>query len=479
MSLYAQIQQRLSKSTHPATRAILKAMGIFGGVRALTILCALVRNKLIAIWIGPMGVGMVALFNSLLELINSTARLNIDQSAVRDIASKNASQAARTAVAVKRWAIGLGLMGSIAVCALSPLLSTWSFGNTDQWWAFCVLSVLSLCYAYTTAVNAVLQGLHQLATFARVGIITAILGIVFSVPIIYFLRENSIVWVILSYGLASFIGIRCNMPKIEPVAQTWKESWAIGAGFIRLGFMMTIALLLGQLFNYLFVLYINKYASTETLGLYQSAYTIINNYVGILFTGIWVEYFPRISALSHSPRRMSISVSHQIYTTSLILMPVVAIFVAADRLIVQVLYNSSFFAVLPFLTIGILSVIPRYVSWCVAYTILAKGDGKIYLVSETLSGFLGLVLNIAGYSFYGFAGLGVSYVIWYTTYIVIVVLINRYRYGVLINRRVWRLVSITAGVGVAAVIGKIALGWWCPLVLGLAIAPFAVRRLFK
>jgi O-antigen/teichoic acid export membrane protein len=201
--------------------------------------------------------------------------------------------------------------------------------------------------------------------------------------------------------------------------------------------------------------------------------------VGILFTGIWVEYFPRISALSHSPRRLSISVSHQIYTTSLILMPVVAIFVAADRLIVQVLYNSSFFAVLPFLTIGILSVIPRYVSWCVAYTILAKGDGKIYLVSETLSGFLGLVLNIAGYSFYGFAGLGVSYVIWYTIYIVIVVLINRYRYGVLINRRVWRLVSITAGVGIAAVIGKIALGWWCPLVLGLAVAPFAVRRLFK
>jgi PST family polysaccharide transporter len=243
--------------------------------------------------------------------------------------------------------------------------------------------------------------------------------------------------------------------------------------------MMTLASLIGQLFNYLFVLYINKYSSTAELGLYQSAHTIINNYVGILFTGIWVEYFPRISALSHSPKRLSISVSHQIYTTSLILMPIVALFVAADSLIVELLYNSTFLTVLPFLTIGILSVIPRYVSWCIAFTILAKGDGKIYLISETFSGLIGLVFNIIGYSFYGFAGLGISYVLWYAVYIVIAVLINRYRYGIVINQQVWRLVAVTSVTGTAAVVGKIALGWWCPLLISIAVTPFAVRRLFK
>lgn len=479
MSLYAQLHEKLKASTHPATRAILKAMGIFGGVRALTILCSLIRNKLIAIWVGPAGVGMVALFNTLLELIYSTTRLNIDQSAIRDIAAKTDAEATRTVVAVKRWAIALGLAGSVIICTLSPLLSKWSFGNTDQWWAFCVLSVLSLCYAYTAAINAILQGLHRLAAYARIGIITAIVGIIVSVPIIYFLREDSIVWVILTYGFASLVGVAFSMPRLQPRKQTLRETWHIGAGFIRLGFMITLATLMGQLFNYLFVLYINRYASTSDLGLYQSAFTIINNYVGILFTGIWVEYFPRISALSHSTRRLSISVSHQIYTTSLILMPVVAIFIGADKLIVQLLYNSTFFAMLPFLTIGIVSVIPRYVSWCVAYTILAKGDGKIYLLSETLSGAIGLALNIVGYSFYGFAGLGVSYIVWYTLYIAIVVLINRYRYNVHMNPLVWRLVGITFAVGIVAMLAKIYVGWWLPLLIGVAVTPFAVRRLFK
>jgi O-antigen/teichoic acid export membrane protein len=479
MNRYAQLKAKFSRSTHSATKASLKAMSVFGGVRALTILCSLVRNKLIAIWVGPMGVGIVALFNSIMELINSTARLNIDQSAIRDIATKSGDDAAHTAIAVKRWSIFLGSLGSIVMCALSPFLSEWSFGSTDKWWAFCVLSVLSLCYAYVSALSAILQGLRQLSAYARIGIITALIGIVISVPIIYFLREDSIVWVILSYGLASLVGQCCNMPKIAKVKQTVRESWSIGASFVRLGFMMTLAILMGQLFNYLFVLYINKYASTSELGLYQSAFTIINNYVGVIFTGIWVEYFPRMSALSHSPHRMSITISHQIRTTVLILMPVVAVFIALDKYVVELLYNSTFLGALPFLTIGIVSTIPRYVSWCVAYSILAKGDGKMYLISETLSGLIGLVLNVVGYSFFGFAGLGVSYILWYVAYTIIVTVIGRSRYGVTVNRSVWRLSALGLLVGIVAIALKCCVGWWLALIFGIVIAPYALRRLFK
>ena len=38
-------------------------MGQLGSVQVLGQLCSVVRNKLIAIWIGPVGVGLVILFN--------------------------------------------------------------------------------------------------------------------------------------------------------------------------------------------------------------------------------------------------------------------------------------------------------------------------------------------------------------------------------------------------------------------------------
>jgi PST family polysaccharide transporter len=461
---------------HPVTRAILKAMGVFGGVRALSILCSLVRNKLIAVWIGPLGVGLVSLFNSVIDMICSTVRLNVDQSAVRDVA-KNADNVAETATAVRRWSVVLGLIGSVIICAMSPLLSLWSFDTCDMWWTFCVLSLLSLLYAYSNGMQAILQGQKQFAAVARIGVVTAVLGIVVSVPIIYFLRENSIVWVILSYGLAMFVGVLLNRPKLPRVQQTYKQSWQIGGTFVRLGFMLTLASLMGQLFNYLFVLYVKNYSSTEDLGLYQAAYTVINSYVGVLFTGVWIEYFPRLSAMAHSSRRLSVSVTHQIATTVWILMPVVAVFVAADELIVRVLYDAAFMPMLPLMTIGMVSVLPRYVSWCMAYVILAKGDGKVYMLSETMSGLIGLVLNVVGYSWYGFAGLGVSFVVWYLAYIAIINVINRRRYGVCISRDVWRLVWLGLAFGIVVVAAKCVAGWWLPLLLGAGIAPVCVRRL--
>ena len=35
-----------------ATAAILKVMGLFSGVQVVTILCSMVRTKLVALWIG-------------------------------------------------------------------------------------------------------------------------------------------------------------------------------------------------------------------------------------------------------------------------------------------------------------------------------------------------------------------------------------------------------------------------------------------
>jgi PST family polysaccharide transporter len=162
-----------------------------------------------------------------------------------------------------------------------------------------------------------------------------------------------------------------------------------------------------------------------------------------------------------------------------ILLPIVAIFIAADELVIKILYNSTFIDMLPMLTIGIVSVIPRYVSWCMAYTMLAKGDGKIYVISETTSGVVGLVLNVVGYSCWGFAGLGVTYILWYIIYIGISNTINKYRYGIKITRQVWILIWAGLLFGVVAIFAKLVAGWWLPLLMGIAIVPTSFKRLLS
>jgi hypothetical protein len=50
---------------------------------------------------------------------------------------------------------------------------------------------------------------------------------------------------------------------------------------------------------------------------------------------------------------------------------------------------------------------------------------------------------------------------------------------VTINNQVWQLSALGLFVGIVAVVLKCYVGWWLALLFGIAIAPFALRRLFK
>ena len=73
------------KETSSSYSHILKYTSIFGGVQGLVILIGMVRNKLIALLLGPQGMGLMALFNSTVRLISDTTGLGLGVSAVREL----------------------------------------------------------------------------------------------------------------------------------------------------------------------------------------------------------------------------------------------------------------------------------------------------------------------------------------------------------------------------------------------------------
>ena len=469
---------RSLRPVHSSTRSILKATGIFGGVRILLILCSLIRNKLIAVWVGPAGVGLISLYNNFIELISTLSRLSIDQSATRYISQAGTGRIGVVSKVVMRWSWGLGIVGSVCMCAMSPLLSEWSFGHAGLWWTFCVLSVVPLGMTIYGGASAVFQGVRNFKALATMGVWSTLAGIAVAVPLIYFFREKSIIWVILVYGLAAMASAMVVIRGIRMrVSVPWREIWRSGLSFIRLGALITAGLVAGQLFNYLFILFLNNYADTSVLGIYQGGYTLVNAYVGVFFTGVWVEFFPRLSATVHSTVRTSVIVSHQIAATSWLLMPIIAVFICADSLVVRLLYADSFMDMLPFITLAMAGVVMRAASWCIGTTIVAKGDGGIYVVSETLSGALFLALHVVGYSIWGFVGLGMAYIVWYVLYLAICWFVYRRRYGLEIRPEAWKALGFATLFCGLCVLAKWTLGWWAPLIMAVVVTPVSIRRL--
>ena len=187
------------------SQVILKAMGVFGGVQVLNILCSLVRNKLVAIWIGPAGVGLFALFNQALEMLNIATNLGVRNSSVRDISQavekRDTTLIACILTVVRRWSLWLGLGGALITMAIAPLLSRYTFGDFNHVWHYVALSAAVLFMALTNGEYAVLQGLSKLKKLASVTVTGTIGGLLISIPMFYFWREDSVLPSIIAYAL--------------------------------------------------------------------------------------------------------------------------------------------------------------------------------------------------------------------------------------------------------------------------------------
>ena len=65
---------------------ILKSSSLIGGAQGANYLIGMVRTKLVAILLGPSGIGLIGLYTSLIELVGSLSRLGIPDSGVREVA---------------------------------------------------------------------------------------------------------------------------------------------------------------------------------------------------------------------------------------------------------------------------------------------------------------------------------------------------------------------------------------------------------
>ena len=468
-----------TKPTSATTARVLKALSVFGGVQVIAILCAVVRTKLAALWLGPFGVGLLTIYHSTLELLAQTTQLNLPQSSVRDLSINrdDPERGPQTVAVVRKLARTLGIGGGVLVALLSPLISYCSFGDTSHTWAFVVLGVAVFLLAVSNGELSVMRGYDRLKILARCSLWGAIGLIAVAVPLFYFFRLDGIVPVIVGgYVISAAAAFHFRLRDIPRVRISLREAWRKGRCMLSLGMYMTVSNFVTLLASYLFVIYLNRKFTEDAVGIYQAGYTLVNTYVGLIFTSISMEYYPRLSAVGRSFRRMEVVVSHEMKIALWVLMPVAVGFICCSDLVVKILYTSSFEAAIPFIVIGAAGVFFRAASWCVAFTILARGDGKVYVFTELSSAIAYLSLYIPLFHAFGYLGLGIAYVLWYAVYFAVVYGVYRWRYGLRLRPGIGGLLALAVLVGALTIAGYHTVGPWVTLAVLLPLTAWGAWK---
>ncbi|MGV9003544.1 oligosaccharide flippase family protein [Flavobacterium sp.] len=429
--------------------SIMKATSIFGGVQVFNILITLVRSKAVALLIGTAGMGLNGLLLSGLNLIRTITSLGISESAVKDISkahSSNDQVHIRTTFQVFKRLIWLtALLGIIATIIFSPLLSKFAFGDTSKTTSFIWLSVTFVFGALSGGIYTLLRGTRQLKYLAQANIFGGIVGLVVALPLFYFYGIDGVVPAIILTAFANYLVSLYFKSKIhfEPIVVSWQETFQLGKPIVQLGLSLTLISILASGVAFALIAFISKTGTLSDVGLYSAGNAIVDGYVGMVFTAMATDYFPRLAGVINDDSKWKKLVNEQAELVLIILGVVLILLLTTTPLLIRILLSKEFMASQNFIQFAVLAIPLKGLVWVLGYVILAQGNNKLFLTVEIIANLIVLGFNMVFYHYYGLTGLGISLSLSYFISVLFMLFILKKKYDFQFSIGVFKLLMIS------------------------------------
>lgn len=445
---------------------ILKYTGMFGGVQGLNILVGIVRNKLVAMILGPEGMGLMSLFNSTIKLFSDSTNLGIPLSAVREISeayeNEDENQIRHVVKLVRTWSLLTALVGMLLCMMLSPLLDRWTFDWGNHTLHFIVLSPVVAIGAVTGGELAILKGTRQLAHLAAISVYGVLGATVSTIPMYYFWGVSAVVPSLVVIALIQMLLTIAYSYRLFPLQSIsdGRKMMHDGLGMVRVGIAFVMAGILGSGAEFLIRSYLNNTADLGVVGLYNAGYMMTMTYAGLVFSAMETDYFPRLSSIKGLGAELNLCVNHQIEVSLLLVSPLLVSFMVGLPVLLPLFYSGKFLPVAGMMKFAILAMYLRAIVLPIEYLTLSKGHSKAYLFLEAVYDVLIVLLVVAGYRWLSLTGTGLAILLTGIINLIVVLVFANYKYQYRLSHfvRCYALIQLPLGVA-AYLVAEWLEGW--------------------
>lgn len=447
-------------------KGIFKSTFLFGFVQVARMLVGIIKNKFVAILLGPEGLGIISIYNNIINFLKTGAGLGVSQSAVKDVSEANAlkdrSRFSHIINVTNKVVIFTSLLGLVLTIVLSPLLSQWGFHDNAHIWAFVFLSVAVAFDIYTENKLAILKGMRQLKSLAKASLIGTVVALVTGVPLFYIWGTRGIIPSIIISALSAMLVALYFISKIDYEKQSVSAKVALkeGAPMVKMGISLMASNFLSFFFNIVIVSYIQKTNGLADVGYYNAGMVLVVTYFSMVTTALNTDYYPRIASKSNDNQQLEEEVFRQSGVGLLLMFPLVILFVLFSPFIIQLLYSKDFSAVSNYTDIAIIGIVVSVVSNCFGYLFIVKRESKLYLWTSVFFNTFFIPVFIVLYKFFGLTGLGVAYALDVLSQLLLYVFLAKRKYNISPRvKTVVELVFIIALILVSSSVRKIPVLW--------------------
>ncbi len=412
----------------------MKATSIFGGVQVFNIFITIIRSKMVAVLLGPAGMGLNALLSSTLSLVGGLTNFGLGTVAVKNIAAAHASgeqiKVAKTVKIFRKLVWLSGGFGFIVTLLLAPVLSDFAFNNTKYTISFMLLAITLLSGQVSAGQSALLQGMRRIQDMAKAGMLGSVLGLITSLPLYYWFKEEGIVPALIitsvtSLAISWYFARKIELPNVSVSKAELKNE---SRDMMKMGFLISFSSLITMGTSYVVRIVISNIGGITDVGLFSAGFAIVNTYVGMVFVAMATDYYPRLAAVANDAPKANEVINQQAEISLLILAPILIAFLVYIQWAVVLLYSKDFLGIIGMIHWASLGIFFKAISWAIGFLILAKGDSRIFFWNEIISNSYILLFNIIGYYCAGLTGLGISFLVSYFVHVLQIFMIAKWKY---------------------------------------------------
>ncbi|SET41814.1 oligosaccharide flippase family protein [Oceanicella actignis] len=392
---------------------LLRSIGLIGGAKGFNILMGLIRVKIVAVMLGPSGVGTLGIYANIVETGAELAGVGIGQSGMRELAAArdDARRMARLRRALAIASLVQGAAGMALIWLFRGELSQLIFGNDSHAFETGLLGLGVLAAVLTAAQTALLRAMQRIGDVVRVAIFGSTAGTAMGLGAIWIWGASGLVALPLAApaatALAAFLyARRAPAPAaIDGALQLWGH-WnrflRLGAAFMGGALLATATLLAIRTL-------LTRSFGIEGAGMFQAAWALTQHQVAFLISAMGADYFPKLSSIIKD-KPASIRLANDQTALALSLAgPVVMGVIGLAPWLVSLLYSPRFAPAIEILQWQALGNLLLLTAWPLGFIMVARKRGRLFFATHLVfnGSFLAIMLGVI--ALFGLAGAGIAF----------------------------------------------------------------------
>jgi enterobacterial common antigen flippase len=429
---------------------ILRSSALMGVAQAVTLAMAFLRSKLIAVLIGPSGIGLAGVFNTYNANVSAVASWGLGTSAVRTVAGASEVERASKAAAVRQFGRSLSWAALFGVLLLVLPIGYVTFKSQYYALELLIVGLAVPCVVATGMWTSLLQAGGHIGSIAKTQMTSSVVGTVLGLPFVYYFGSVGIALSVLLAALTTAYVTWRVTARLSPSTMAEPSPGDLRE-LVHLGFALQIGAILGAISAYLArVLILRSHGDDLTAGLndagyYQAAFAVTGSLPGVIFSSASSDFYPRVAAAKDEDEARAVTEA-QIRASLLLAMPILMALLTMGAWAIRLLYAQGFEPAVPLLDWFVWAIFCLLVGWPIGLWVMARRSKRVVAFSQSILGLSGLLLVLVLTPTLGVRGAAAAYFGSGLTYALVLVLMQRRLSGRWMSRQtaVWVVVCAAA-----------------------------------